>query len=62
MVKEGRKNKRHHAHIAEDDELAFKKEREEDSSEEYVLVAALTNSVNYGGMKLGWWIAVPPGT
>ena len=47
-VKERKKNNRHHAHIAEDDEPAFKREKEEDSDEEYVLVAALTNSVNYG--------------
>jgi hypothetical protein len=46
-VKERRKNKRHHAHIVEDDELVFKRERKEDSDEEYVLVADLTNSVNY---------------
>ena len=46
-VKERRKNKRHNPHIAKDDEPAFKKEKEEDSSEEYVLVAALTNSINY---------------
>ena len=63
-VKEKRKNKRHRAHIVEDDEPAFKKEREEDSSEEYVLVAALTNSVNYGDET--WLvdsaIVVPPGT
>jgi hypothetical protein len=46
-VKESRKNKRHHAHIVEVDEPVFKRERKEDSDEEYVLVAALTNSVNY---------------
>jgi hypothetical protein len=46
-VKERRKNKRHHVHIVEDDELVFKRERKEDSDEEYVLVAALTNSINY---------------
>jgi hypothetical protein len=46
-AKERRKNKRHHAHIVEDDELVFKRERKEDSDEEYVLVAVLTNSVNY---------------
>jgi hypothetical protein len=42
-----RKNKRHHAHIVEDDEPVFKGERKEDSDEEYILVATLTNSVNY---------------
>ena len=47
-VKERRKNKRYVAHIAKDDEPTFKKEREEDATEEYVLVATLTNSVNYG--------------
>jgi hypothetical protein len=46
-VKERRNNKRHHAHIVEDDEHIFKRERKEDSDEEYVLVAVLTNSVNY---------------
>ena len=46
-VKERRKNKRHQAHIVEDDEPVFKRERKEDSDEEYVLMATLTNSINY---------------
>ena len=48
-VKEGRKVKRHHAHVVEDEEPIFKKGRNEVSDDEYVLVAALTNLVNYDG-------------
>ena len=46
-IKGKKKDKRYHAHIVEDDELVFKRERKEDSDEEHVLVAALTSSVNY---------------
>ena len=42
------KNKRHHAHAAEDDEPVQKKAREDDSSEEYVLISALTGTITHG--------------
>ena len=43
------KNKRHHAHTAEDDEPASKRTREDSSSdEEYVLILSLTCTITYG--------------
>ena len=42
------KNKIHHAHDAEDDEPMRKIAREDDSSEEYVLISALTRTVTHG--------------
>ena len=47
QIKKG-KNKRHHAHVAEDDEPVRKKERKDDSDEEYVLISALTRIVTHG--------------
>jgi hypothetical protein len=38
------KHKIHHAHAAEDDEPNHEKTKEEDSSEEYVLIPALTSN------------------
>jgi hypothetical protein len=35
-------NKRHHAHAIEDDELVQKRKKKYDSSEEHVLISALT--------------------
>ena len=43
-----RMKKKHHAHVAKDDELVRKKERREDSDDEYVCIATLTRSINYG--------------
>jgi hypothetical protein len=42
------KYKRHHAHAAEDDEHDHEKTKEEYSSEEYVLISALTGTVTHG--------------
>ena len=42
------KNKRHHAHATEDDERVQKKERKDDSDEEYVLISTLTGTVTHG--------------
>jgi hypothetical protein len=42
------KYRRHHAHAAEDDEHDHEKTKEEDSSEEYVLISALTGTVTHG--------------
>ena len=42
------KNKRHHAHVVEDDELVQKKAREEYSSEEYLLISTLTRTITHG--------------
>ena len=48
QIRKGR-NKRHHAHVAEDDEPVQKKAREDDSSEEeYVIIASLTRTVIHG--------------
>ena len=43
-----RMKKKHYAHVVEDDEPVRKKERREDSYDEYVCIVALTRSVNYG--------------
>ena len=43
-----RMKKKHHAHVVEDDEPVRKIERREDSDDEYVCIATLTGSVNYG--------------
>ena len=50
LMKEAKQrvNKKDHAHVTEDDELVRKKGRREDSDDEYVCIAALTRSVNYG--------------
>jgi hypothetical protein len=45
-VKKG-KNKRHHAHAAEDDESIPKRSREEDD-QQYVLISTLTGTVTHG--------------
>jgi hypothetical protein len=45
-VRERRKTTRHHAHFAENEEPGFKRERSEDSCDEYVLMASLTTPVN----------------
>ena len=42
------KYKIHHARAAEDDEPDHEKTKEEDSSEEYVLISALTGTVTHG--------------
>jgi hypothetical protein len=47
QVKKG-KYRRHHAHATEDDEHDHEKTKEEDSSEEYVLISALTSTVTHG--------------
>jgi hypothetical protein len=52
QVRKG-KYKRHHAHAAEDDEPDHEKTKEEDSSEEYVLISALTGTVTHGS---GTWL------
>ena len=45
--------KRHHAHIAEEDELERKRTREDSSSdEEYVLISALTCTATHGSNDL----------
>jgi hypothetical protein len=52
QVRKG-KYKRHHAHVTEDDEHDHEKTKEEDSSEEYVLISALTGTVTHGSDR---WI------
>ena len=47
QIKKGR-NKRHHANFAEDEEPVQKKERNNDSDDEYSLISALTGTVTYG--------------
>jgi hypothetical protein len=47
QVRKG-KYKRHHAHAAEDDEPDHEKTKEEDSSEEYVLISSLTGTITHG--------------
>ena len=46
-IKKGR-NKRHHANAAEDEEPVQKKERNNDSDDEYSLISALTRTVTHG--------------
>ena len=46
-IKKGR-NKRHHANVAKDEELVQKRERNNDSDDEYILISALTGTVTYG--------------
>jgi hypothetical protein len=46
QVRKG-KNKRHHAHAAEDDEPVQKRAKEEDD-EQYVLISSLTRTVTHG--------------
>ena len=46
-VKKG-KYRRHHAHAAEDDELDQERAKEDDSSEEDVLISALTGTITHG--------------
>jgi hypothetical protein len=41
-------NKRHHAHVVEDDEPAQKRTKDYDSSEEHVLISALTGTITHG--------------
>jgi hypothetical protein len=41
-------NKRHHAHALEDDEPTQKRTKYCDSSEEHVLISALTGTVTHG--------------
>ena len=50
LVKESKQRmmKKHHAHVVEDDEPIRKKERREDLDDEYVCIAALIGSINYG--------------
>ena len=43
----GKMDKRHHAHVVEEEEPVRKKERRTDSDDEYVCIAALTVSVNH---------------
>ena len=47
QIKKGR-NKRHHANVAEDEERVQKKERNNDSDDEYSLISALTGTVTHG--------------
>ena len=47
QVRKG-KYRRHHAHVAEDDEHDHEKTKEEDSSEEYVLISTLTGTITHG--------------
>ena len=47
------KYKRHHAHAAEDDEPIQNKEKEDYSSEEYVLISSLTGTITHGS---GTWL------
>jgi hypothetical protein len=47
QVRKG-KYKRHHAHATEDDEHDHEKTKEEDLSEEYVLISTLTCKVTHG--------------
>jgi hypothetical protein len=42
------KYKRHHAHAAKDNESVQMKEKEDDSSEEYVLISTLIGTVTHG--------------
>jgi hypothetical protein len=42
------KYKRHHAHATKDDEPDQKRAKEDDSSEEYVLISTLTGTVTHG--------------
>lgn len=44
QIRKGR-NKRHHANVAEDDEPVEKRERKDDSDEEYVLISSLIGTV-----------------
>ena len=46
-IKNGR-NKIHHANATEDKELVQKKERNNDSDDEYSLISALTGTVTHG--------------
>ena len=47
------KNKRHHPNVIEDDEPVQKRERKDDSYEEYVLISTLTGTVTHGN---GTWL------
>ena len=47
QIKKGR-NKRHYANVAEDEEPVQKKERNNDSDDEYSLISALTGTVTHG--------------
>ena len=47
QIKKGR-NKRHHANATEDEEPVQKKERNNDSDDEYSLISALTGNVTHG--------------
>ena len=47
QIKKGR-NKRHHANAAVDEEPVQKKERNNDSNDEYSLISALTGMVTHG--------------
>ena len=47
QIKKGR-NQRHHANAAKDEEPIQKKERNNDSGDEYTLISALTCTVTHG--------------
>ena len=47
QIKKGR-NKRHHANVVEDEEVVQKKERNNDSEDEYSLISALTGTITHG--------------
>ena len=47
QIKKGT-NKRHHANTIEDDEPVQKKERNNDSNNEYSLISSLTGTVTHG--------------
>jgi hypothetical protein len=46
------KYKRHHAHATKDDELDQKKSKEDDSSEDYVLISTLRGTITHGSDTL----------
>ena len=47
QIKKGR-NKRHHANVVEYDEPVQKKERNNDSDDEYTLISTLIGTVTHG--------------
>ena len=47
QIKKGR-NKRHHANAAKDEEPVQKREMNNDSDDEYILISALTGTVTHG--------------
>ena len=49
----GKMDKRHHAHVAEEEEPVRKKERRTNFNDEYVCIATLTGLVNHEDVQKG---------